>query len=94
MPMEIDLGPEAEQFRDELRQWLEANRPDDLDDSIDPRAADVRGRPGGRRRGPRSCTTPATCASAWPKEYGGRGLSGVEVAVLNEEFAARARARA
>ena len=27
---------------------------------------------------------------AWPKEFGGRGLSGVEVAVLNEEFA-RAR---
>ena len=31
MPMEIDLGPEAEKFRDELREWLEANRPDDLD---------------------------------------------------------------
>ena len=31
MPMEIDLGPEAEKFRDELRKWLEANRPDDLD---------------------------------------------------------------
>ena len=26
------------------------------------------------------------CVS-WPKEYGGRGLGGVEVAVLNEEFA-------
>ena len=23
----------------------------------------------------------------WPKEYGGRGLSGLEVAVMNEEFA-------
>src|SRR5215204_6488779 len=26
------------------------------------------------------------CVS-WPKEYGGRGLTGVEVAVMNEEFA-------
>lgn len=26
------------------------------------------------------------CVS-WPKEYGGRGLSGLEVAVMNEEFA-------
>jgi len=26
------------------------------------------------------------CVS-WPKEYGGRGLTGIEVAVLNEEFA-------
>ena len=25
--MEIDLGPKAKAFRDELRQWLEANRP-------------------------------------------------------------------
>ena len=40
------------------------------------RRVDVRGRPRGRRRGPTSCTTPATCASRWPKEYGGRGLSG------------------
>ena len=30
--MEIDLGPEAQRFRDELRQWLEANRPEGLDD--------------------------------------------------------------
>ena len=26
-------------------------------------------------------------AVAWPKEYGGRGLGGLEVAVMNEEFA-------
>jgi hypothetical protein len=30
MVPEIDLGPEARKFRDELRQWLEANRPDEL----------------------------------------------------------------
>src|SRR5215211_6458082 len=48
MPMEIDLGPQAERFRDELRQWLEANRPED---------------------------------------FGDGGLTGVEVAVMNEEFA-------
>jgi hypothetical protein len=30
MPMEVDLGPGAETFRDELRQWLEANRPEGL----------------------------------------------------------------
>ncbi len=30
MALEIDLGPVARQFRDELRQWLEANAPDDL----------------------------------------------------------------
>ncbi|MFP3900826.1 MAG: acyl-CoA dehydrogenase family protein [Acidimicrobiia bacterium] len=86
MAMQIDLGPEAERFREELRRWLEANRPDGLD----PEAAD---------RGPAAAADPALRAwadrlheagymcVAWPEEYGGRGLSGVEVAVMNEEFA-------
>ena len=26
----LDLGPEAEAFRDEVREWLAANKPDDL----------------------------------------------------------------
>ncbi len=26
----LDLGPEAETFRDELRGWLAENRPEDL----------------------------------------------------------------
>ena len=30
MALEIDLGPQARAFRDEVRQWLEANRPDEL----------------------------------------------------------------
>ena len=32
MAMQIDLGPEAERFRDELREWLDANRPEGPDD--------------------------------------------------------------
>ena len=39
MVMEIDLGPSAEKFRDELRQWLEANRPEDLDPDAGERGA-------------------------------------------------------
>ena len=46
--MEIDLGPAAEKFRDELRQWLEANRPDDLDENIDPRRLMYEGGAGGQ----------------------------------------------
>ena len=30
MPMELDLGPSARGFRDEVRGWLEANRPEEL----------------------------------------------------------------
>ncbi len=89
MPMEIQLGPEAEQFRDELRQWLEANRPDDLDDSVDPRRLMFEGGPAVSTWTQKLLDAGYLCVG-WPKEYGGRGLSGVEVAVLNEEFA-RAR---
>jgi hypothetical protein len=30
MPAELDLGPSARAFRDEVRGWLEANRPEEL----------------------------------------------------------------
>ena len=86
MVMEIDLGPRARAFREEVRQWLEANRPDfDFP-------------PGGERSLVLSDSTEVKawadrlyaagymCVS-WPVEYGGRGLSAVEVAVMNEEFA-------
>jgi alkylation response protein AidB-like acyl-CoA dehydrogenase len=89
MPMEIQLGPAAERFRDELRQWLEANSPTDLDDDVDPRRLMMQGGPAINAWTEKLLDAGYLCVG-WPKEYGGRGLSGVEVAVLNEEFA-RAR---
>jgi alkylation response protein AidB-like acyl-CoA dehydrogenase len=89
MPMEIELGPEAEKFRDELRRWLEANRSADLDDSVDPRRLMFEAGPAVTAWTEKLLDAGYLCVG-WPKEYGGRGLSGVEVAVLNEEFA-RAR---
>jgi alkylation response protein AidB-like acyl-CoA dehydrogenase len=87
--MKIDLGREAAKFRDELRQWLEANRPDDLDENIDPRRLMYEGGTAVRAWTDKLHDAGYLCVG-WPKEYGGRGLTGVEVAVLNEEFA-RAR---
>ncbi|MDD9368674.1 MAG: acyl-CoA dehydrogenase family protein [Acidimicrobiales bacterium] len=86
--MEIDLGPEAEAFRDELRQWLDANRPDDLDPDAGERGAAPGPEGWARLRSWADTLHDAgyMCVS-WPKEYGGRGLSGLEVAVMNEEFA-------
>ena len=88
MAMEIDLGPQAERFRDELRQWLEANRPEGLDDE-DERIDDEMAAFGGARHrvDRRSCIDAGYLCVAWPKEFGGRGLTGIEVAVMNEEFA-------
>lgn len=84
MPMDIDLRPSAEKFRDQMRQWLEANRPDDLDPEAGERGVD----PGAGWALLRSWTKTLheagyLCVS-WPKEYGGRGLTGIEVAVMNE----------
>ncbi len=89
MPLELDLGPAAQAFRAELREWLEANKPKELIGV----SADQLAR-GGQVKGASEWAKKLTDAGymcvSWPKEYGGRGLTGVEVAVLNEEFA-RAR---
>ncbi|MFL6204808.1 MAG: acyl-CoA dehydrogenase family protein [Acidimicrobiales bacterium] len=86
MPLEIDLGPAARAFRDELRQWLEANRPDDLVGVETERAQLMAASPAVKGWLRKLHEAGYVCVS-WPKEYGGRGLSGVEVAVMNEEFA-------
>jgi alkylation response protein AidB-like acyl-CoA dehydrogenase len=85
MPIEIDLGPEAAKFRDEVRQWLEANRPEGFDD-LDERALMMQGGAAIRAWTDKLADAGYVCVS-WPKEYGGRGLTGVENAVMNEEFA-------
>jgi alkylation response protein AidB-like acyl-CoA dehydrogenase len=84
--MDLTYPPEAEQFRKEIRAWLEENLPagwfeDGFSMTAEERAAfhhswSVKLFEGGW-----------ICAS-WPAEYGGKGLSVMENVVLNEEFAA------
>lgn len=85
MPLEIDLGPAAQAFRAELREWLAANAPKELlgvsSESLQ------RGHVKGAREWADKLTEAGYMCVSWPKEYGGRGLTGIEVAVLNEEFA-------
>jgi alkylation response protein AidB-like acyl-CoA dehydrogenase len=88
MTLDIDLGPRARAFRDEVRQWLEANRPEELV-GVEADVAMRRGAPGIDAWTDRLHEAGYLCV-AWPTEFGGRGLGGVEVAVMNEEFA-RAR---
>lgn len=85
MALEIDLGPAARAFRDELRQWLDANRPDELV-GIDAERAAYGNVPGAAAWADKLAEAGYMCVS-WPEEFGGRGLSGLEVAVMNEEFA-------
>jgi alkylation response protein AidB-like acyl-CoA dehydrogenase len=85
----LDYGEEAEKLRDELRVWLEKNAPAQLRGVTVPRrpegqlAADL------RSWGDRLADAGLVCVS-WPEEYGGRGWSAGQIAVMEEEFA-RAR---
>jgi alkylation response protein AidB-like acyl-CoA dehydrogenase len=85
MALEIDLGPKAQKFRDELRQWLEANRPEHLV-GVDAERAAYGAVPGIADWTNKLAEAGYICVG-WPKEFGGRGLSGIEVAIMNEEFA-------
>src|SRR4051812_6295322 len=82
----MDLGAEGGAFRDGVRQWLEANRPEGLEGLDAERLAFTRGDPKVRAWTDKLAAAGYVCV-AWPKEFGGRGLTGVEVAVMNEEFA-------
>lgn len=85
MPLELDLGPTAAKFREELREWLAANKPKELVGM----SSDIAQRtdlPAVKQWADKLTEAGYMCVS-WPKEYGGAGLTGVEVAVLNEEFA-------
>ena len=88
-------GAELDAFRNEVRAWLEANYPAELRDpqaKTDPEAVW-----GGRRfdgsSDPqivwmRRMAEKGWTAPAWPKEYGGGGLSPQQARVLAEELAA------
>jgi alkylation response protein AidB-like acyl-CoA dehydrogenase len=81
----IDYGPAAERLRDEVRQWLEAHAPAHLAGVPVPRrpegqlAADLRAWAG------ELAGAGLVCVS-WPREFGGRGCTAAEVAVIEEEF--------
>ena len=91
--MKLDLGPELESFRDEIRTWLEENRVDGLG-RLDERAMylGVGGRSPAVREAYEEWTSRLAAAHLicphWPEDVGGRGLSGIQIAVLNEEFSA------
>jgi alkylation response protein AidB-like acyl-CoA dehydrogenase len=77
--MDLTLSPTEEAFRDEVRAWLEANRP----------GAEPDGDESGfqfRRDWQRKLHDNGWAGLSWPKEYGGRGATLVEQAIFNEEI--------
>jgi alkylation response protein AidB-like acyl-CoA dehydrogenase len=85
-PSPIDYSPAAQAFRAEVRDWLAANAPDEMRGVQVPREPTPDLQSAIARWAERLTEAGYMCV-AWPREYGGRGLSGVEVAIMNEEFA-------
>ena len=82
--MDLTYPPQAEQFRGEIRSWLEENLPDGwFDEGFELTGED-------RRRfneeWPKKLFGGGWICASWPKEYGGKGLAIMETVVLTEEF--------
>ena len=87
--MDLTYSAEAEQFRGEIRSWLEENLPAGwFDDGFELADED-------RKRfnveWPNKLFEGGWICATWPKEYGGKGLTTMQGVVLSEEFA-RAKA--
>ena len=95
--MDLDLGPEIEQFRAGLRDWIAAEAPAPLAGLTDWRITVTVG--GYRARGlaealqhpayaewERKLASSRLICPQWPAEFGGQDMNAVRVAVLNEEF--------
>ena len=80
--MDLDYPPEAEEFRGEIRAWLDANLPAD---SAATQLTDDQRHRWYEAWNEKLAAGGWICAT-WPKEYGGRGLSTMQAVVLAEEF--------
>ena len=95
--MDLDLGPEIAEFRAETQDWIAANAPDGLTELADWNMAVTAGGYRGEELAraahdqkyaeweTRLADARLICPQ-WPAEFGGQGMDGVRLAVLNEEF--------
>jgi alkylation response protein AidB-like acyl-CoA dehydrogenase len=97
MDLDLDLGPEIAEFRAGLRDWINAQAPRGLADLADWTTAMTAGgyrgaelaaaaeHPAYREWEAKLADARLICPQ-WPAEFGGQGMDGVRLAVLNEEF--------
>lgn len=95
--MDLDLGPEIEEFRTRLREWTAENAPAGLAGLTDWTIAATTGGYQGAELA-RAAQHPAYAewerrlaqarliCPQWPEEFGGQAMDGVRLAVLNSEF--------
>jgi alkylation response protein AidB-like acyl-CoA dehydrogenase len=83
--MDLNLTPGEQQFRDELRAWLQAHVPP-------PWTGNTREEEKGEyfeflRNWQKKIYEAGWAGISWPKEYGGRGAALIEQAIFQEEWA-------
>jgi len=82
--MDFRFTPQEQAFREEIRDWLKTNMPENLPaDRLSRDAENLNV----YKEFAQTLATKGWVAPHWPKEYGGRGLSVVEQLVFNEEMA-------
>jgi len=84
--MDFSFSPEEERFRHDLRDWLRQNLPEGWGTSAYT-APKGEGRLAFLRDWQRKMYEGGYVGLSWPKEYGGRGASMIEMAIFNEEMA-------
>jgi alkylation response protein AidB-like acyl-CoA dehydrogenase len=83
--MQMTYPPEVEEFRAQVRHWLEENLPAGwFDDDLEMTSSQKQSF---REAWTEKLYAAGWICASWPKEYGGRGLTPLENVVLNEEFA-------
>ena len=87
--MDFSYAPEDEEFRSELRTWLDANLPEFLDlGEIGPRSADNTVRTMQRRQAwQRRLNEGRWAAINWPREWGGREATIMQNVIYSQEMA-------
>jgi alkylation response protein AidB-like acyl-CoA dehydrogenase len=83
--MDLTYPPEAEAFRAEIREWLEANLPGGWGEAGFEMGPDERER--FNAEWTEKLFEGGWICATWPTEYGGKGLTTMEGVVLAEEFA-------
>ena len=82
--MDFRFTPQEQAFRQEIRDWLKTNLPDNAPETrLSPDAESMNV----YKKFAQRLATKGWVAPHWPKEYGGLGLSVIEQLVFNEEMA-------
>ncbi|HIG68476.1 MAG TPA: acyl-CoA dehydrogenase [Myxococcales bacterium] len=86
--MDLNLSPDALKFRDELRAWLDVNLERSYTEEVLAPNADEDSLVEVRRQFQKKLNDAGYLGMGWPTEWGGRGATQVEEAILRAELAA------